>query len=184
MKYLVLLFAAWSFAISSDDVVQAGFNNLSESQKADVIKAVQAQSNKPDSGSTVVEQVDKWADVGIKVGRAMGSCAKELNLAVNDFLKTPAGKLTFIMIGWKIMASDIIHMFGGLIFLLIGIVVSWKFYKNWTISKVKFDPEKKDIFRRPIKTYEHTTLTGDEAGAICGILALAMAIAAACIYTM
>jgi hypothetical protein len=181
---LILVLCPLLFAISTQDLSTAGFDKLTETQKAEIIKATEAMSKVPDTTKTLVHQVDQWANVGIKIGAALGACAKELNVAVNDFLKTPAGKFTFLMIAWKIMSTDIIHVGGGIIFLLVGVFLSWKFYRNWTAGEITYDKEKVDIFRRPIKYEKRMELSGEEAGAICTILVVAMIISAICIYTM
>lgn len=184
MIKILLFLSTLIFAIGTQDLTTAGFDKLTESQKAEIIKATEAMSKVPDTTKTLVHEVSKWADVGIKVGAALGACAKELNIAVNDFLKTPAGKFTFLMIAWKIMYEDIVHVGGGIIFLFIGIFITWKVYKNWTIEEVVFSKDKVDIFRRPIKTYTYKNLTSDEVGGLCAIIVVTMIISAISIFAL
>lgn len=185
IKFL-LLFPMILFAISTQDLSSVGFDQLSETEKADIVKLIAERSDSTSSQKSVVspENIDKWAEIGMKIGKAIGLCAKELNVAVNDFLKTPAGKFTFMMIAWKIMASDIIHVGGFLLLMLTGILLTRALYKNWTITNVEFDKEKVDIFRRPTKTYEKMTLSGESVGGLFAILAAFITAAAICLYTM
>lgn len=171
---ILLILCALVFSIDNIDIDNAGFSRLTEQQKADIVKRVASLS---DSGKKTNAQVfSEWADVGIKIGQDLASCARELNIAVNEFLLTPAGKVTFVMIGWKIMARDIIHVFFSIISLIIGIFVIRIMYCNWSVKNVKFNYEKLDIFKRPTKTYEHNVLSAEEVGGIIAVFALTMII--------
>lgn len=184
MIKILLFLSTLIFAISTEDLSSAGFNKLTESQKAEIIKATENMAKAPDTTKTLVHQVSQWADVGIKIGAALGACAKELNVAVNDFLQTPAGKFTFFMIAWRIMANDIIHVGGGLLFLFIGLMVAWKFYRNWTAGTITYDKDKVDIFKRPIKYVTRSELSDNESAAIVGVVAITIIISAFAIYSL
>lgn len=53
--------------------------------------------------------------------KAMGIAARELNLTINDFLKSPAGMLTAALIVWKMAGAAILHALYGVVFLTIGL---------------------------------------------------------------
>ena len=55
--------------------------------------------------------------------RAMGIAAKELNITINDFLKTPAGVLTAGLIIWKMAGAALMHAMFGFIILLAGLIM-------------------------------------------------------------
>lgn len=55
--------------------------------------------------------------------RAMGIAARELNVTINDFLKSPAGMLTAGLIIWKMAGAAVLHAFYGVIFLAIGLTM-------------------------------------------------------------
>jgi len=167
---LILILALAVFSIDSEDLVRAGFNKLSEQQKAEFVKGVAQQTEKAETGVATVELADKWANFGIKIGRALSSCAKELNVAVNDFLKTPAGKITFVLIAWKVVATDAYHIFGSLVMLVLGWVIFMKFYRAWTISSIKLNYEKLTFFRRPTKEVTRCQLSDSHAWGLFGIV--------------
>ena len=55
--------------------------------------------------------------------RAMGIAARELNLTINDFLKSPAGMLTAALIVWKMAGAAIMHALYGTMFLVVGLTM-------------------------------------------------------------
>jgi hypothetical protein len=122
------------------------FDKLTESQKADIIKTVEAtaEANKV----STPQKIDEYVTVGVKVGQAFASCAKELGVAVNDFIKTPAGKITLVLIIWKVMAIDIIHIFGAAMILVVGCLLLRAYYRSCACPTIEYDPDKVDIFRR------------------------------------
>lgn len=55
--------------------------------------------------------------------KALGIAAKELNITINDFLKSPAGILTAGLIIWKMAGAAILHAIYGVVFLTVGLVM-------------------------------------------------------------
>ena len=55
--------------------------------------------------------------------KALGIAAKELGVTVNDFLHTDAGKLTAILIVWKLAGAAIVHMLYGFLFITVGLTI-------------------------------------------------------------
>jgi hypothetical protein len=162
MVKLLLLVTTFAFCISADDVAQAGFNKLTESQKAQIIQSIESTASS--TATPTVTTVDQWVSLGMKIGQALAGCAKELNLAVNDFMKTPAGKVATVLIVWKVMAIDILHIVGGLMILVVGLTLVRAYYKGCKIETRKYDPEKVDIFKRSrLKEIIYKELTGNEA---------------------
>lgn len=53
--------------------------------------------------------------------KALGIAAKELNIHINDFLKSPAGMLTAALIIWKVAGSAIIGILYGMLFIVVGL---------------------------------------------------------------
>jgi hypothetical protein len=60
--------------------------------------------------------------------KAINIAAKELGVTVNDFLGTDAGKLTAVLIIWKVAGASIAHLFFGLLFMTIGMIVTRMIY--------------------------------------------------------
>lgn len=60
--------------------------------------------------------------------KALGIAAKELGVTVNDFLHTDAGKLTALLIIWKVAGAAIMHMAFGMLFILVGQIIARVIY--------------------------------------------------------
>lgn len=55
--------------------------------------------------------------------KALGIAAKELNVTINDFLKSDAGKLTALLIIWKVAGAAIIKALYGVLFVTVGLIM-------------------------------------------------------------
>jgi len=55
--------------------------------------------------------------------KALGIAARELNVTVNDFLKSDAGKLTAILIIWKVAGTAVVKMLYGMLFVTVGLTL-------------------------------------------------------------
>ncbi len=62
--------------------------------------------------------------------KALGIAARELNVTINDFLKSPAGMLTAALIIWKMAGSSILLAFYGLVILTVGLTMVRIIYKR------------------------------------------------------
>jgi len=56
--------------------------------------------------------------------RAISIAARELGVTVNDFLHTDAGKLTALLIIWKVAGATAVKMLYGMLFVTIGLTVA------------------------------------------------------------
>lgn len=123
--FLVSIFfisSAFSQGINSENIRSAGFDKLTESQKAQIIQQIEQTSSQSQNIATV-EQVEKWVDIGTKIGKGLAGAAKELGVAANDFAKTPVGILTMSLIVWNSMGSMLLHFIGGIFIWLIGFLI-------------------------------------------------------------
>jgi hypothetical protein len=53
--------------------------------------------------------------------RALGIAARELNITVNEFLASDAGKLTAALIIWKVAGAAVVKMLYGMLFITVGL---------------------------------------------------------------
>jgi len=125
---LSLCLSSFASAGITTDNLSSNFNRLTETQKAEIAKTIAENAEKNNVGingvvsapTTTIEEAHKWVDLGTKFGQSIGSAARELGVLVSDFLKTPVGKLTAVLIIWKIIGADLIHLFGaGMMFFFI-----------------------------------------------------------------
>ena len=127
LSLLLASFAA-NAGLNSDSADNAGFSQLTEAQKAEVIKTIaqQAESNKNSSISGIAtgipdpEGIERWTKIGTSIASGLGAAAKELNVGVNEFAKSPVGQLTTILIIWKIMGTQLMHIIGAIFVWIIG----------------------------------------------------------------
>ena len=92
--------------------------------------------------------IGEWVDIGERIGKMLGGAAREVGVAVNDFVDTPVGKMTMVLIVWNYMGSMIVHVFGGLLVMVLGLSIILYMYKRSTQDVVHYDSEKTDIFGR------------------------------------
>ena len=94
---------------------------------AEQAAAVQADGASPEKITAGVTLAATWgtqaAAAAEGFAKAMGIAAKELNITINDFLKSDAGKLTAIVIIWKVAGAAIIKMLYGALFVTVGLTL-------------------------------------------------------------
>lgn len=181
-------FAIPAFAgMSTDSVTAAGFSSLTETQKADIISQV-AKANESNATTSVSiaaavsnpQKVSEWVDVGTKIGQGLGGAAKELGVAVNDFVKTPVGMAVMSVFIWKFMGAVIMHAVGAFMVIVVGFTTLYYFVaRRGGGVTVTYDPERKDVFGRALLVSKvRPPITGDDAwGAIlCGAVVLIAAL--------
>lgn len=139
MKYIILLFTLLvSFnasAITTQDLT--GFSDLSDVQKAEIAKTIAAQAAQNTQKAVEVpdiQQVEKYTDIGINIAKALGSAAKELNVAINDFLHTPAGIISTGLIVYKVLGADVMEQIHAIIRSFVFTVI-WVGYLIWYIRR-------------------------------------------------
>jgi hypothetical protein len=160
---ILLLMPALSHAnLTTDAVQRAGFDKLTEQQKAELIKQIATQAT-PELATTLdtPQKVTEWVDVGTKIGQMMGGAAKELGVQVNEFAKTPVGKWTMALIVWKFMGDVIMHAFGGVLVFITGISFVLFMARRYTRGTVDYDPEKRDYLGRSVKIKEERRVWTD-----------------------
>lgn len=123
-------------------------SGLSDAQiaelKAQAAKTV-AESAKKSAGGNIVEQAatnpgaavtlaatwgQQAAQAAEGFAKALGIAAKELNVTINDFLKSDAGKLTAALIIWKVAGSAIVGILYGILFVIVGLTFARVIYKR------------------------------------------------------
>jgi len=182
LPLLLLSFAA-SAGLTSDATSSAGFSQLTEAQKAEVIKTItqQAESNRTSPATTSVipdpEGVERWAKIGTSVAAGLGAAARELNVGVNEFAKSPVGQLTTVLIVWKLIGAQLIHVLGGILVWIIGIITIRNIMNRRIPDKIVYSSTDKNIFGNyVIVKRDKQPLNDDEAGGyiFCGAIVLVL----------
>jgi hypothetical protein len=126
-------------------------SGLNDKQKAELALKV-AEMQETQSDITSIESVQKYAEVGQSIAVAIGSCAKELGVAVDDFSKTPVGRLTTALIVWKVIGKDIVHITLGSFILVVGISIWCYQFRKMRTDRIVYDEngKKKQIIYKDL----------------------------------
>lgn len=119
---LCLLFVAGHASAAGNDRYQDldGLTELQKAQIATQVAQAKIKSNGQDSDTPTPQKISQWATLGTDLGKALVSTAKELGVAVNDFIHTPVGKIAAVIIIYKLVGKDVIHLGFGSVFLVIA----------------------------------------------------------------
>lgn len=145
MKMKTLLLTAVLALSSMSALAQTTINtrDLSEEQIAQL--ALQAAQMKNGTGTggtseTIRREAEAWGELGANMGRAAVGAAKELGVAANDFIQTPAGKITMGVVIWKLIGEDILSVLvGGSIFIVGYALAFYMFFFARYADYVKYD---------------------------------------------
>lgn len=121
--------------------VEVDTKGLTEEQKAEL--ALQAAKMKKQAVPALeekfnVKNVNEWAELGKNVALAFTTVAKELGVAADEFLKSNTGKITIVLIAWKVMGKDVLGIIGGSIaWVVLASIILWSFKFFHMKKKVK-----------------------------------------------
>lgn len=125
-----------SMVCMAEDSRLAGYNNLSDAQKAELaVKVAEMASTKKAPSVPTIGTVERWASFGQQIGSALAGTARELGIVANEFIKTPAGQITMVLIIWKIMGSEIVHIVSGLMILAIFLPLWFYMFRRMCVIK-------------------------------------------------
>lgn len=132
-KFLLLMTALLSFNAAAGSCSQqvANIGGLDKATKQEmIIKCEQAKlaniNTTPEVAGVNTEKLDKWSEISLKFAKAIGVAAKEVGVATNEFLSTPAGKFTAVIIAWKVFDGTSWVAFAIILSITTGILVSFK----------------------------------------------------------
>lgn len=80
------------------------------------------------------QQLEKYAQFGEAIAKSLGSAAKELGVAVDEFMQTGTGTLVMVLVVYHFFGSDII---GILTCFIIIPLMLWMFNKFRTMLKIE-----------------------------------------------
>lgn len=172
---VTMLLSSLSFAQINSRNISSDYDNLPEQTRLAIAKQIaDAKAAQKPALPGVVETVaavtperlNEWAEKGKGIGMAIGSAAKELGIAANDFLKTDAGKMTMGIILWKMLGHDVTHFIGGFVFFF-SLASIWVYIYRRTclVSSITLTPIQLKVLgvevTRNIKTTEYNQRPGD-----------------------
>lgn len=126
---IALCVSSLSFAsttvVDTSGLTDAQIAELKAIAAATVAKSAKASTETPDVGATLgiaATWGSQAAQAAEGFARAIGIAAKELNVSVNEFLQTDAGKLAAIVIIWKVAGVGILKILYGTFFIIAGCI--------------------------------------------------------------
>ena len=135
MKYLMGIILAFTILCGNAMANTIDVSHLTKEQQA----ALDAMVKNTNAGPKLdLETAGKWgaemSQAAEGFARAMGVAARELGVAISDFLASDAGKLTAALIIWKIMGKGLLALMFGVIFLIIGTRIYFKVLGRITVD--------------------------------------------------
>jgi len=176
----LLMFAIPSLAggMSYDQMHSAGWDKLSESQKAALVKQV-ADTTAQQSNLTNPQNVEQWVNIGERLGKVIGSVAKEVGVAVNEFITTPVGQMTMALIIWSYMGTVLVHIIGGVLILIVGFTFITYIMRRVVSQTTVYNTERTNVFgNHPVLKVERAQLSSDSTigFTICGAVVIGVSL--------
>jgi hypothetical protein len=95
----------------------------------------QATPNIPLITPESLDNVQKYTEVGLAIGKGLAGAAKEVGVAVNEFAQTDVGKMTMFLIVWNFFGEDLKGIVLALI-LFVTLVPIWFYaYRRFVVIK-------------------------------------------------
>lgn len=182
---IITLFSVQSYALTTEDFNRAGFANLSTAQQADILKTIATTAEQAKQANSLppvpsVEDVEKYADIGTNIAKALGTAAKELNVGINEFISTPAGIIATGLIIYKVLGQDVLNQIHS-IFEAFAFSIIWVSYLIWFIRrvgdiKITYSDKVNWLGKQKIETYYREALSSEHAWLISIGVAICSAI--------
>lgn len=137
-----------------NSVGKAGFDRLTPQQQAEVIKMVTEQSQKSPAeqlaNRVTADDADKWLNIGERVGKMIGSAAREVGVAANEFVSTPVGMVAVAVIVWNYIGNDIAHLIGSFVLLVVGLLTAAVLCYKQTTTRITYHETKRTWWGAPV----------------------------------
>ena len=95
------------------------------------------------------DTIGAWGNVAKQWAEALGIAAKELGIAVDKFLDTDAGKLTAIIIIWKVLGESIAGIVIGVPLLIAVLVIGITTARRAKIRTIEYSETEKNWRGKP-----------------------------------
>jgi len=132
---IVLLMLLSTTTVWSSHVVTDG---LSDEQKAEIalqVAQVKAKNKTIMPPDITPKDLQEYAALGESIAGALGACAKEMGVAVNDFADSKVGTIATILIVWKVAGEDIMGFVVGISLFMIGLCVWFYLFRKMCVIK-------------------------------------------------
>jgi hypothetical protein len=143
---LILLCALPTWAQQADEKVTVPTSLLTQDQLAELRR------------KNLGDKVVGWAGVGKEIGEAVNSSLQAVTVQSNNFAQTGVGKLTVVLVIWKVIGSEFVHIVTGLLELLIFIPLwIWSYRRTCITRAIKLPDKTVKIVEYSKQGYEEFT---------------------------
>ncbi len=159
-------------------------DNLSDTDKSDLIrisKKMAVPDNSIDLKSVNPNDIKEWSTL---ISGTIRELCQDMNVAVNDFIKTPAGLGISALIIYKVAGKDIMHRLYNMLvvpywFISSGIIlfVGFYFFRPITVYERIEEEGKKIIKTEPMRTTRFPWKKDSEAKPLFGLVLIGAFIA-------
>lgn len=154
-----------------------------EQAKLDAVKAAEAAPSAASVSTLTPEKISAIGQTAQEIAKALGSAAGELNIAVNDFLLTPAGLLVVFGIFWKLFFIQTVGIIGVLVVLW---TARWWFLRIMVESYTPVEQKRwwgAKTVTKQVPTYStFNNVSGDQGGSLFIVGAVALVLIAIFVF--
>lgn len=101
-----------------------------------VTVTVPKSSLTPQQQATLKQQeVKGWVGIGKEIGQAVNESLVAITTQANSFAGTGVGKLTVFIVIWKVVGDQVLHVIGGIAFVLIALPIWLWSYRRTCFPK-------------------------------------------------
>lgn len=137
----IVMFSATAFA-SQTTINTEGLSDAQIAEIKSIAASKVAESAKAPGMAETMTLAATWgqqaAIAAEGFAKAMGIAAKELNVSINEFLDTDAGKITAALIIWKVAGESLLGIIYGGFFVIVGLslarVISMRLFTKEYVS--------------------------------------------------
>lgn len=159
MKTKVFVFATISLMLCGAAIAQQSSNDEIVSIPKSKLTADQLQQIQQENLQKRIDTYGKWVGIGKEVGVAVNSSLEAITNQADHFSQTGVGKFTMVIVAWKVIGDQLIHVVGGLLEILIILPIwIWSYRKFCTSHRVLV---KKEAGFWGAKEYHTTELESD-----------------------
>lgn len=144
IRNIIVMLCCAFFMLPAFAEIRLNVDGLSDAQIA-ALKAqaatMSAEAAKADDPASLLSNAASWgqqASIAAEgFAKALVVAAKEIGVSANEFLQTDAGKLTAVLIVWKVAGTGLLSFFSGMMFIALGQLVAWKIYRHLFLDKTE-----------------------------------------------
>jgi hypothetical protein len=120
---VLLLMSVGAFGQNQqEEMVSVPKSKLTDQQKADL----------------KIDSAKSWIGLGDEIGKAVNGTLAAVTTQSNNFAQTSVGKLTVVLVIWKILGDQALHVLGGIIEILLLVPIwIWSFRRMCFTRRLK-----------------------------------------------